>query len=92
MTLELSFMSANANKRVKCLNPVQSSVFVPSLEKINVFLWYSVRTKMKMFLQYQIILENKYNLQNGTYKQAADLVKKSQKKNNRNLEKGAQNC
>ena len=45
-----------------------------------------------MFLQYQIILENKYNLQNGTYKQAADLVKKSQKKNNRNLEKGAQNC
>ena len=38
MTLELSFMSANANKRVKCLNPVQSSVFVPPLEKINVFL------------------------------------------------------
>ena len=38
MTLELSFMSANAKKRVKCLNPVQSSVFVPPLEKINVFL------------------------------------------------------
>lgn len=38
MTLELSFTSANAKKRVKCLNPVQSSVFVPPLEKINVFL------------------------------------------------------
>ena len=33
-----------------------------------------------MFLQNQIILENKYDFENETYKQAADLVKKSQKR------------